>query len=240
MARIRTIKPEFFTDQDLAELPALVRLFFIGLWCQSDKAGRCKYKPRELGMRILPYDRLKAEEAIDQLIAKRFVIKYVVDGSTYLQVRTWDKHQRPHHTEQDSVLPPLDNGATTVLTPLDNGARTDGREGKGKERKGKEGSDQRRDPVKEPCFPEVLDTPQFRQVWATWVKHRSEIRAPLKPTQVAAQLETMAEWGEARSIAAINHTVLKGWRGLREPEPGQGGQPARIDSRDLTFTQDEP
>ena len=27
-----------------------------------------------------------------------------------------------------------------------------------------------------------------------------------------------AEWGEARAIGAIRHTIAMGWQGLREPE----------------------
>ena len=51
MARIRTIKPEFFTDEDLGELSPAVRLLFIGMWTEADKAGRLKDKPKTLKAR---------------------------------------------------------------------------------------------------------------------------------------------------------------------------------------------
>jgi len=70
--------------------------------------------------------------------------------------------------------------------------------------------------------PESLRTEQFQKSWNDWVSHRSEIKKPLKPTQVAAQLKEMQAMGEGRAVAAIRHTISKGWQGLREPE--QNGQ----------------
>jgi hypothetical protein len=40
VARIRTIKPEFFTSEDIVSLPPLTRLLYIALWCEADKEGR--------------------------------------------------------------------------------------------------------------------------------------------------------------------------------------------------------
>jgi hypothetical protein len=60
MARIRTIKPEFFRHADLYEaeketgLP--LRLAFAGLWTAADREGRFKWRPRELKLDCLPHD----------------------------------------------------------------------------------------------------------------------------------------------------------------------------------------
>jgi hypothetical protein len=59
----------------------------------------------------------------------------------------------------------------------------------------------------------------FAEAWDAWVAHRAEIRKPLKPTQVKAQLKQFADWGAQRSTAAIQHTIKMGWQGIREPEP---------------------
>ena len=45
MARIRTIKPEFFTSEDIVALSPLARLLFIALWCEADREGRLVWKP---------------------------------------------------------------------------------------------------------------------------------------------------------------------------------------------------
>ena len=45
MARIRTIKPQFFLNEQLAMLGFADRLLFIGLWTQADKAGLAIWHP---------------------------------------------------------------------------------------------------------------------------------------------------------------------------------------------------
>ena len=59
---------------------------------------------------------------------------------------------------------------------------------------------------------------EFLEAWKSWTTHRREIKKRLTPTQTTAQLKSMAKMGEARAIAAIYHTIEKGWQGLREPE----------------------
>lgn len=39
MARARNIKPGFFTNDELVELPFEVRSLFIGLWAIADREG---------------------------------------------------------------------------------------------------------------------------------------------------------------------------------------------------------
>lgn len=70
----------------------------------------------------------------------------------------------------------------------------------------------------EPPISLPFDSVEFSEVWMKWKKHRSEIRKPLKPTMMAESLEELAKMGESRAIAAIKHTIAKGWQGIREPE----------------------
>lgn len=73
-------------------------------------------------------------------------------------------------------------------------------------------------------LPPELDTDAFREAWTLWCRHRREIKKPLKPTMAEQQLNQFVEWGEARSIAAIRHTVAKGWQGIQEPENRRNGK----------------
>lgn len=66
--------------------------------------------------------------------------------------------------------------------------------------------------------PERLCIQEFSLWWNKWVSHRIEIKKPLKPTQAESQLAQFAEWGPERAIAAIKHTITKGWQGIREPD----------------------
>jgi len=45
MARIRTIKPEFWTDGDMFKLSRDARLFYIGLWNFCDDNGVIEHDP---------------------------------------------------------------------------------------------------------------------------------------------------------------------------------------------------
>ena len=112
------MKPGFFKDEDIAELPFSVRLFFCGLWTQADKRGRLEDRPKRLKIEIIPYDNFDIEKALQLLAQKKkgsnrpFIIRYEIEGEKYIQIVGWSKHQRPHHTEVDSIIPP------PLTTPL--------------------------------------------------------------------------------------------------------------------------
>ena len=139
MARIRSLKPEFFTDEDVAKLSPLYRLAFAGMWCHADKAGRLEDRPTRLKVLVLPYDDVDFEDVIAELAAARFVIRYSgPDGRRYLQIRTFDKHQRPRTDEDESKIPPCQELTSAETAPSLRSDETVPAETLGKERKGKE------------------------------------------------------------------------------------------------------
>ena len=105
MARIRYLKPEFFFDEDLAALKCEVRLGYAGLWCHADRQGRLEDSPKRLKAMIFPYDNVDMEKIISALTVKPFIQRYEVKGKRYIQIINWAKHQKPHHTEKDSLIP---------------------------------------------------------------------------------------------------------------------------------------
>jgi hypothetical protein len=118
MPRMRTIKPGFFTNEDLVALPATARLFFQGLWCWGDREGRLEDRPGRLKLEILPADDVDADELLARLAERGFIVRYEVDGRRLIQVVNFRKHQNPHIKEPPSVLPPPGkHGASTVQTP---------------------------------------------------------------------------------------------------------------------------
>lgn len=120
MARIRYIKPAFFTDEEIGDLKPIERLAYAGLWCYADRSGRLEDRPRSLKVKILPYDNVDFDEILNVLTAKPFIIRYSANGSNYIQIVHFLKHQKPHNTEQQSVIPPPKDVETTVKQPLDN------------------------------------------------------------------------------------------------------------------------
>jgi hypothetical protein len=146
MARIRTIKPEFFDDEDICALSPLHRLCYAGLWCQADKAGRLEDRPKRLKARVLPFDDVNMDAMLTDLVQAGFIIRYAVDSKQYITIKptAWAKHQRPRNDEPESVLPPVDTATVFVSSLVSDEhvtAETLGKEGKGRERKGREGAD---------------------------------------------------------------------------------------------------
>ncbi|MGO1061697.1 hypothetical protein [Acinetobacter lwoffii] len=101
MARARNIKPAFFTNDELSELPPLARLLFIGLWTIADYKGCFEYKPKRLKVQLLPYDDCDIEQLVSALDKSRFISIYSVQGQTYGKVLNFNKHQNPHKNEKE-------------------------------------------------------------------------------------------------------------------------------------------
>lgn len=115
MARSRNIKPGFFTNDELAELPALTRLMFIGLWTIVDRDGRVEDRPKKIKAETMPYDDMDCDKALQSLADAGFIERYVADGVKVIQVCNWDKHQNPHVKEQPSSIPaPVKHQTSTV------------------------------------------------------------------------------------------------------------------------------
>ncbi|MFL4947536.1 hypothetical protein ACJ6WE_09205 [Streptomyces sp. MMS24-I31] len=148
MARIRTIKPEFFTSLTIADLTPEQRLTFIGLWTHVDDAGRCVDDPRLIKAAIWPLDdRTAADIEIDlkALTESSLITRYTLNRKRYLAITNWDEHQRINRPT-DSKLPAPEEGDPTPPDPVtrDNGdslnAHAHLSEDSPQERKGKEGN----------------------------------------------------------------------------------------------------
>jgi hypothetical protein len=113
MARIRTIKPEFFRHEGLYEaeiesgLP--LRVAFAALWTVADREGRFKWRPRELKLDCLPYDDVDFSRVLDALGTRGLIVQYEVDGESLGWIPTFSKHQVVNTRERASALPPPNN-----------------------------------------------------------------------------------------------------------------------------------
>ena len=118
--RARNIKPAFFMNEDLAECSPHARLFFVGLWLMSDRAGRIPWRSRRIKAELFPYEDVSVESLLQELASVKdpagrpaFLVGYKADGVALVQVVNFTKHQRPYHKEPDSKFPPP-SGANTV------------------------------------------------------------------------------------------------------------------------------
>jgi len=106
VARIRTIKPEFFLHEGIADLELSARLAFIGLWCLADREGRLEDRPRSIKVQVLPYDNIDVDKVLEALKDAGFITRYEIAGQRLIQVRGFVKHQKPNPKEVASTLPP--------------------------------------------------------------------------------------------------------------------------------------
>lgn len=139
MARIRTIKPEFWEDEKVGKLPIPCRLFFVGCWNFADDFGVIKGNPALLKSQIFPYDEnLRVSEIkkwIDSLVDARMLVPIIHEEESYYIIRTFRSHQvldkrydksyigkRVVKDLINSVL--SDNDVNTTSTPRDNDVNT--------------------------------------------------------------------------------------------------------------------
>jgi hypothetical protein len=96
VARIRSIKPDFWTSEQVMECSPMARLMFIGLWNFADDHGRLPCAPKTIKAQIFPADDINSEAVrrmIDELSSNGLVQVYVVDDKEYLFITGW-RHQK--------------------------------------------------------------------------------------------------------------------------------------------------
>jgi hypothetical protein len=100
VARIRSIKPEFFTSEAIAALPLSARLTFIGLWTYVDDNGVGVDNELLVTAAIWPLERdtletlARTREDVASLSRAGLVSRYRDSRKSYLYVTSWDEHQK--------------------------------------------------------------------------------------------------------------------------------------------------
>lgn len=134
MARIRTIKPEFWTDEDLSEVSEAACLLAIGLLNYSDDEGYFNANQKLIKAAIFPIR--EQSGSIPVLMQELSSAGYIslfsgADGKIYGLVNNFSKHQVINKAKKSIIkelcILPYEYGTDTVGIPP------------GKERKGKEG-----------------------------------------------------------------------------------------------------
>jgi hypothetical protein len=158
MARIRTIKPEFWTSEQVVECSPTARLLFVGIWNFCDDRGIHPASERRVKMEVFPGDDFTVEQIrgfIDELIQQHLLVEYEVDGSVFWLVNGFTKHQKIdkptcRFPEPDAVTlqaVSVTNSATirrgvgeesSTAHPR-KGRESNGRESNGRESNGREG-----------------------------------------------------------------------------------------------------
>lgn len=117
MARARNIKPSFFTDDELGDLPPLARLLFIGMWTLADYKGEFEYRSKRIKIQLLPFDDCDVDSLAISLDKSGFIRFYSDGAKTYCRVKNFVRHQNPHKNEREkgSDVPPYSEEMRQVV-----------------------------------------------------------------------------------------------------------------------------
>lgn len=216
MARIRTIKPEFFTSEDIVNLTPLARLFYVSLWCEADRAGRLEWKPKTLKLRYLPGDSCDVDLLAGELFNAGLVVLYQVDDKQFAEIPTFAKHQVINNRESESTIPPRVRHASTT--------RESGRkEGKGREGVSTEPQDD------SPPLPAVVSIPLVdRTEFHVTQPMVDEWRTTFPAVDVVQQLREMRAWcfanpSKRKTPRGVSAFIVT-WLG-KEQDSGRGRRP---------------
>jgi len=219
MARIRSIKPEYWQDELLGTMPSDVQLLYIGLWTLSDDAGRFRAHPRFVHAQVFPYKpEVDVSAGLAVLERSGRIQLYEADGQSFGWVRRFGAHQRIDKPKP-SVLPEPpspDESRTNPGRVQETSATSPGR--RGEERKGEEGSGTELPPPPEESAtpPEPKESPRAGSVvvptapttppeeWEgldfwRWAQERRHATGYL-PERVPHPRKLSGWWSEARAV----------------------------------------
>jgi hypothetical protein len=126
VARIRTIKPEFFRHHELflaerdSKFP--LRVAFAGLWTAADREGRFRWIPENLKLDCLPYDKVDFSQVLDALMTRGFIEKYTLNGDEFGWIPGFSRHQVINNRERPSCIPSPTESETLTRAPREGNA----------------------------------------------------------------------------------------------------------------------
>jgi hypothetical protein len=201
MARIRSIKPEFPHSESMGRVSRDARLTFIEMWTLADDAGRLRGNSRMLASLLFPYDD-DAKKLMDgwlgELEGENCIQRYVVDGTTYIQICNWLTHQKIDKPSP-SKLPAPEDGSRTLSNPREDSrplAKNSSGSGSGGEGKGEEG--------KGINVAQERDVGPADRVFAHWRLEFGHPRAQLDTKRRKVIAAALVSYDEATVCAAIS------------------------------------
>jgi hypothetical protein len=214
MARIRTVKPEFWTDEKIVECSISARLLFVGLFNFADDRGCLERSPKRIKMQVFPADTIDCEPLLNELIAHGLLTEYSVNGSQYLLINGFLKHQRINRPSKTNI--PLPPGITECSVPGGGGVSESSLSTQGTltedsltEGKGREGKD-----IKPVCVNTREDSVD-NAGQTEWDKFR--MHADWQPEPGFA--DRARGWGHALADPPFDTGQLQKFRDYWTPEP---------------------
>lgn len=134
MARIRSLKPEFWLDRPFVRrVPNRdARMLYSALWNLADEHARVGGDPHYIKGQVFPYEEdadltpAVIGKLLDLLVQAGKIVRYEVDGDPYLFLPNLAKHQRLEAAKVPSRLPPPPGSGGSVVLPDRDGPDPDG------------------------------------------------------------------------------------------------------------------
>lgn len=107
MARIRTIKPEFWDDLKLSKITRDSRLLYIGLWNFSDDLGVIIGDSLWIKSKVFPFDQIQMqqfEKWIEELVKNGFISQFSHKGEDFYYLPNLTRHQVINRPNYDKVF----------------------------------------------------------------------------------------------------------------------------------------
>ncbi len=128
MPRIRTIKPEFWTSEQVVELSLRARLLFIGMWNFADDRGVLPASAGRLKMEVFPNDDVTPtvmDLVIEELLLGGLIGVFEADNRVFWYIKGWH-HQRIDRPSPRHPAPPVvGSDSTSDRRAIDEGSTTD-------------------------------------------------------------------------------------------------------------------
>lgn len=232
MARIRTIKPEFCTSEQVAECSPTARLLFVTMWMFCDDGGNHPAKLMQLKAECFPvdaFDREKMGELVKELLDNELLTEYTGDdGRSYWHVTGWS-HQKIDKPKM-KYPPYVENSETSrdqSETSRDQSRMVDAVPYRTvPDRKGPEGSGEGRrvdddTPTRGLCRCPSVHVPdgtpdEVRDAIGTLVDYQflrdGRVNAIQVQQQVADCVRQLSRHGPEHVVRAIERTIAKGSR----------------------------
>ena len=120
MARIRSVKPEFFHHEGLASCSPHARLLFIAMFQLADRSGRFRWIPMQVHAHSFPHEpNLDVPALAQELEAVGCIRAYKVGGKRFVDIENFTKHQKVPNSERKSVLPEICEKTLTTFNGHD-------------------------------------------------------------------------------------------------------------------------
>lgn len=216
MARIRTIKPEFWTSEQIVECSPIARLMFIGMWNFCDDGGNHPASYKTLKMEVFPGDEislLQIEDYANELLSNELIVQYDGgNGRQYWHVTGWD-HQKidrpnPKHPSYDKekIVEQSTNEHREIIDQSPPEGKV--REGKVKE--------ETKEKILKKEIPEALPEQDLvsEDLWKEFLKLRTKLKAVNSPQAIKCLISELnklkAQGNDPEEV--IQQSIRSSWK----------------------------